>query len=56
MSLEERLFKSFDDQQKIEHEAKKIETTIKPFGGPAGLLPQYLLMDFELVKYGLLNH
>ena len=25
MSLEERLFKSFDDQQKVEHEAKKLK-------------------------------
>ena len=32
MSLEERLFKSFDDQQKVEHEAREIETLIKSFG------------------------
>ena len=39
MSLEERLFKSFDDQQKVEHEAREIETLIKSFEGSAGLLP-----------------
>ena len=56
MSLEERLFKSFDDQQKVEHEAREIETLINSFDGTAGLLLQYLLMDVELVKYGRLNH
>ena len=40
MSLEERLFKSFDDQQKVEHEAREIETLIKTFDGASGLLPQ----------------
>ena len=40
MSLEERLFKSFDDQQKVEHEAREIETLIKSFEGTAGLLPK----------------
>jgi isopropylmalate/homocitrate/citramalate synthase len=40
MSLEERLFKSFDDQQKVEHEAREIETLIKSFEGSAGLLPK----------------
>ncbi len=40
MSLEERLFKSFNDQQKIEHEAREIETLIKSFEGAAGLLPE----------------
>ncbi len=40
MSLEERLFKSFDDQQKVEHEAREIETLIKSFEGTAGLLPE----------------
>ena len=40
MSLEERLFKSFDDQQKVEHEAREIETLIKSFKGSAGLLPK----------------
>ena len=39
MSLEERLFKSFDDQQKVEHEAREIETLINSFEGSAGLLP-----------------
>ena len=39
MSLEERLFKSFVDQQKVEHEAIEIETLIKSFEGSAGLLP-----------------
>ena len=39
MSLEERWFKSFDDQQKVEHEAREIETLIKSFEGSAGLLP-----------------
>ena len=39
MSLEERLFKSFDDQQKVEHEAREIETLIKSFEGASGLLP-----------------
>ena len=33
MSLEERLFKSFDDQQKVEHEAREIESLIKSFDG-----------------------
>ena len=37
MSLEERLFKSFNDQQKIEHEAREIETLINSFDGTAGL-------------------
>ena len=40
MSLEERLFKSFDDQQKVEHEAREIETLINSFEGSAGLLPK----------------
>ena len=40
MSLEERLFKSFDDQQKVEHEAREIETLINSFEGTAGLLPK----------------
>ena len=40
MSLEERLFKSFDDQQKVEHEAREIETLINSFDGTAGLLPK----------------
>ena len=40
MSLEERLFKSFDDQQKVEHEAREIETLIKSFEGSSGLLPK----------------
>ena len=40
MSLEERLFKSFNDQQKIEHEAREIETLINSFEGTAGLLPE----------------
>ena len=40
MSLEERLFKSFDDQQKVEHEAREIESLIKSFEGSAGLLPK----------------
>ena len=40
MGLEERLFKSFDDQQKVEHEAREIETLIKSFEGTAGLLPE----------------
>ena len=40
MSLEERLFKSFNDQQKIEHEAREIETLINSFDGTAGLLPE----------------
>ena len=40
ISLEERLFKSFDDQQKVEHEAKEIETLINSFEGTAGLLPK----------------
>ena len=40
MSLEERLFKSFDDQQKVEHEAWEIETLINSFEGSAGLLPK----------------
>ena len=40
MSLEERLFKSFDDQQKVEHEAREIETLINSFEGAAGLLPK----------------
>ena len=40
MSLEERLFKSFDDQQKVEHEAREIETLIKSFEGASGLLPE----------------
>ena len=39
MSLEERLFKSFDDQQKVEHEAREIETLINSFEGSSGLLP-----------------
>ena len=39
MSLEERLFKSFDDQQKVEHEAREIETLINSFEGSAGLYP-----------------
>ena len=37
--IEERLFKSFDDQQKVEHEAREIETLIKSFEGASGLLP-----------------
>ena len=40
MSLEERLFKSFDDQQKVEHEAREIEILIKSFEGASGLLPE----------------
>ena len=40
MSLEERLFKSFVDQQKVEHEAREIETLINSFEGSAGLLPK----------------
>ena len=40
MSLEERLFKSFDDQQKVEHEAREIETLINSFDGSSGLLPK----------------
>ena len=40
MSLEERLFKSFDDQQKVEHEAREIESLIKSFDGASGLLPE----------------
>ena len=40
MSLEERLFKSFDDQQKVDHEAREIETLINSFEGSAGLLPK----------------
>ena len=40
MSLEERLFKSFDDQQKVEHEAREIETLINSFEGSASLLPK----------------
>ena len=39
MRLEEGLFKSFDDQQKVEHEAREIETLINSFEGTAGLLP-----------------
>ena len=44
MSLEERLFKSFDDQQKVEHEAREIETLIKSFEGASGLLPTTRLL------------
>ena len=40
MSLEERLFKSFDDQQKVEHEAREIEALINSFEGSADLLPK----------------
>ncbi len=40
MSLEERLFKSFDDQQKVEHEAREIESLIESFDGASGLLPE----------------
>ena len=38
MSLEERLFKSFDDQQKVEHEAREIESLIKSFDGTSSLI------------------
>ena len=40
MSSEERLFKPFDDQQKVKHEAREIETLIKSFSGSSGLLPE----------------
>ena len=54
MSLEERLFKSFDDQQKIEHEAREIETLINSFDGTAGLLPKRPYgQPVDSTKFGL---
>ncbi len=54
MSLEERLFKSFDDQQKVEHEAREIETLIKSFEGTAGLLPERKYgTSVDPTKFGL---
>ena len=53
MSLEERLFKSFDDQQKVEHEAREIETLINSFDGTAGphiiCLFIYIFEKFEIM-------
>ena len=54
MSLEERLFKSFDDQQKVEHEAREIETLINSFDGTAGLLPKRSYgQPVDPTKFGL---
>ena len=54
MSLEERLFKSFDDQQKVEHEAREIETLIKSFEGASGLLPERKYgSSVDPTKFGL---
>tara|TARA_R100000654_G_scaffold42259_1_gene68490 strand:- start:176 stop:565 length:390 start_codon:yes stop_codon:yes gene_type:complete len=54
MSLEERLFKSFDDQQKVEHEAREIETLINSFEGSSGLLPKRSYgQPVDPTKFGL---
>ena len=54
MSLEERLFKSFDDQQKTEHEAREIETLINSFDGTAGILPKRPYgQPVDSTKFGL---
>ena len=53
MSLEERLFKSFDDQQKDENEVRENETLIKSFSGSSSLLPERKYgkpVEMELLK------